>query len=86
VLLTELHLKYSAALAIIEAADSCYVKMATVSKMISTERDLLSQYSDQKQADITQKWQAVLDRIDTSKATENDESTSLAQLSLGATL
>jgi prophage DNA circulation protein len=70
--------------------------MAPVSEMISTERDLLSQYSDsfnQKQADITQKWQAVLDRIDTSTATENDESTSLVQLqkqldelSLGATL
>jgi len=70
--------------------------MSSVSEMISTERDLLSQYSDsfnQKQSDITQKWQAVLDRIDTSTSTENDESTSLAQLqkqldelSLGATL
>ena len=72
------------------------IAMASISDMISTERDLLSQYTDsfnQKQADINQKWQTAMDRIDASTASENDETASLAQLqkqldelSLSATL
>jgi methyl-accepting chemotaxis protein len=64
--------------------------------MISTERDLLSQYAssfNQKQSDILQKYSAINDRLDTVTASENDETATLAalqkqldSLSLSATL
>jgi ABC-type transporter Mla subunit MlaD len=64
--------------------------------LISTERDLLNSYTDtfsQKQTDVQAKYQAVVDRMASSIASENEETAALAQLqkqldelSLNATL
>lgn len=64
--------------------------------LISTERDLLNQYTttfSQQQTDLVTKYQAVSDRLDSNIQIENDETTSLAQvqkqldgLSLSATM
>jgi hypothetical protein len=51
--------------------------------LISTERDLLSQYTDafnQKQTDVLAKYQTALDRLTASTQSENDETVALAQL------
>lgn len=51
--------------------------------LISTERDLLSQYTDtfnQKQTDVLAKYQIALDRLAASTQSENDETVALAQL------
>ena len=65
-------------------------------ELISTERALLTLATDsfgQKQTDVTDKYQAIVDRLATNMATENEETAALAQLqsqlgelSLGATL
>ena len=51
--------------------------------LVSTERDLLNQYTttfSQQQTDLVAKYQTVTDRLTTSTQAENDETATLAQL------